>query len=37
MGNMRKRIKRRITTNEKDFFKYASRPIYIGHKNLVKI
>ena len=38
---MRKRIKIRITTNEKDFLKYASRPTYIGHrkfgKNLVAI
>ena len=38
---MRKRIKIRITTNEKDFLKYASRPTYIGHrkfgKNLVVI
>ena len=37
MENMRKRIKIRITTNEKDFLKYASRPTYIGQKNLVKI
>ena len=41
MENMRKRIKIRITTNEKDFIKYASRPTYIGHrkvgKNLVAI
>ena len=37
MENMRKRIKIRITTIEKDFLKYASRPTYIGHKNLVKI
>ena len=29
--NMRKIIKIRITTNEKDFLKYASRPTYIGH------
>ena len=36
MGNMRKRIKIRITTNEKDFFKYASRPTYIGHKKFGK-
>ena len=39
--NMRKIIKIRITTNEKDFLKYASRPTYIGHrkfgKNLVLI
>ena len=31
MENMRKRIKIRITTNEKDFLKYASRPTYIGY------
>ena len=36
MENMRKIIKVRITTNEKEFPKYASRPTYIGHKNLVK-
>ena len=39
--NIRKRIKIRITTNEKDFTKYASRPIYISHvkfgKSLVVI
>ena len=33
MENMRKR---RITTNEKDFLKYASRPTYIGHKKFGK-
>ena len=32
MENMRKRIKIRITTDEKEFLKYASRPTYIGHK-----
>ena len=37
MENIRKRIKIRITTNQKDFLKYASRPTYISHKNLVKI
>ena len=41
MENMRKRIKIRITTNEKDFLKYASRPTYIRHnkfcKNLIVI
>ena len=41
MENVRKRIKRRITTNEKDILKYASRPTYISHekfgKNLVVI
>ena len=36
MQNMRKIIKKRITTNEKDFFKYASRPAYIGHKKFGK-
>ena len=36
MGNMTKRIKIRITTNEKDFLKYASRPTYIGHKKFDK-
>ena len=36
MENMRKRIKIRITTNEKDFIKYASRPTYIGHKTFGK-
>ena len=36
MENMRKRIKIRITTNEKDFNKYASRPTYIGHKKFGK-
>ena len=41
MENMRKRIKIRITTNEKDFIKYSSRPTCISHvkfgKNLVVI
>ena len=41
MENMRKRMKIRITTNEKDFLKYSSRPTYISHKifgkNLVVI
>ena len=32
MENMRKRIKIRITTNEKDFLNYTSRSTYIGHK-----
>ena len=36
MENMRKRIKIRIATNEKDFTKYASRPTYIGHKKFGK-
>ena len=34
--NMRKRVKIRITTNKKDFLKYASRPTYIGHKKFGK-
>ena len=33
---MRKRIKIRITTNEKDFLKYASRLKYITHKTFRK-
>ena len=41
MENKRKRIKIRITTNDKDFLKYVSRPTYIGYrkfgKNLVAI
>ena len=41
MENMRKRIKIRITTNEKYFLKYSSRASYINHnifgKNLVAI
>ena len=36
MENVRKRIKIRRTTNEKDFLKYASRPTYIGHKKIGK-
>ena len=37
MENMRKRIKIRIiTTNEKDFLKYALRPTYISHKKFGK-
>ena len=36
MENIRKRIKIRIITNEKDFIKYASRPTYIGHKIFYK-
>ena len=36
MENMRKRIKIRITPNEKDFLKYASRPTYISHKKFGK-
>ena len=41
MENMRKRIKIKIITNEKDFLKYVSRPTYICYrkfgKNLVAI
>ena len=33
---MRKRMKIRITINEKDFIKYASRPTYINHKKFGK-
>ena len=32
MEKLRKRIKVRIVTNEKDFLKYASRRTYITHK-----
>ena len=32
MENLRKRIKVRIVTNEKDFLKYTSKPTYITHK-----
>ena len=31
MENMRKRMKVRVTTTEKEFIKYASRDIYINH------
>ena len=31
MENMRKRMKVRVTTTEKEFLKYASRPTYINH------
>ena len=37
MENMRRKIKIRIITKEKDFLKYAARPRYISHKNVVKI
>ena len=41
MENMRKRMKVRVASNEKDFVKYASRPTYINHniydKNFVVI
>ena len=36
MENMGKRIKIKITTNEKDFLKYTSRPTVIGHKKIGK-
>ena len=36
MENMRKRIKIRITTNEKDFLKHGSRSTYIIHKKFGK-
>ena len=31
MENLRKRINVRLVNNEKDFFKYTSRPTYITH------
>ena len=31
MENMRKIMKVRVRTSEKEFLKYASRPIYINH------
>ena len=34
---MTKRTKIRITKNEKDFIKYASRPTYINHNIFGKI
>ena len=41
MENIRKRMKVRVTINEKEFLKYASRPTYINHsiygKNFVVI
>ena len=36
MENIRKKMKLRITTNEKDFAKYASRPTCTGHKKFGK-
>ena len=36
MGNMRKRIEIRITTTEKDFRKYASKPTSISDKRFGK-
>ena len=32
MKNLKKRIKVRLVTNEKDFLKYTSKPTYISHK-----
>ena len=32
MENMRKRMKVRVTTTEKDYIKYVSRPTFINHK-----
>ena len=32
MENLRKRMNVRLVNNEKDFFKYTSRPTYITHK-----
>ena len=37
MENLRKRMNVRLVNNEKDFFKYTSRPTCIGYKKLVKI
>ena len=34
MENLPKRINVRLVSNEKDFFKYTSRPKYISHKIL---
>lgn len=36
MENMRNRIKLRVTTNEKDFVKYVSRPTFVSRKILGK-
>ena len=36
MKNLRKRIKVRIVTNEKDFLKNTNKPTYITHKILAK-
>ena len=36
MENVRKRMKIRITHNEKDLLKYALRPTYTGHQHFVK-
>ena len=36
LGNLRKRIKVRSVTNQKDFSKYTSWPTYITHKIFAK-
>ena len=36
MKNLRKRINLRLVNNEKEFFKYTSRPTYITHKSFGK-
>ena len=36
MENFRKRINVRLVTNEKNFFKYTSKPTYITHKSFSK-
>ena len=37
MENMRKRFKISITTNEKGFLKYVSRPTHISYRKFDKI
>ena len=36
MKNLRKRINLRLVNNEKEFFKYTSRPTYITHRSFGK-
>ena len=36
MENLQKWINGRLVNNEKDFFKYTSRPTYITHKTFDK-
>ena len=36
MENLRKWVNVRLVNNEKDFFKYISRPTYITHKSFGK-
>ena len=36
MENLKKRINVRLVNNEKDFFKYTSRPTYTGYKKFGK-